>query len=65
MVGIMVNYDSGIDFGGEEIPIVTGKDKQEYLKDSHKIAVWGFTDGSKYTIRGKVGFGFFAIERNS
>ena len=60
----MVNRNTGIYFADQEIPVVAGKDLEAWKKDSHKIATLEIVTGEQYTLRGKKGFGFFAVLRN-
>lgn len=59
----MINKNSDIYFGGEEVPIVDGDDLKDVNRESHKIAIWQFETGERYTIKGKKNFGFFAVKR--
>lgn len=59
----MIIKSSDIYFGGEEVPIVDGEDLKDVKPESHKIAIWQFDTGERYTIRGKKNFGLFAVKR--
>ena len=59
----MIIKSSDIYFGGEEVPIVDGDDLKDVNRESHKIAIWQFDTGERYTIRGKKNFGLFAVKR--
>ena len=59
----MIIKSSDIYFGGEEVPIVDGEDLKDVKPESHKIAMWQFDTGERYTIRGKKNFGLFAVKR--
>jgi len=59
----MIIKSSDIYFGGEELPIVDGEDLKDVKPESHKIAIWQFDTGERYTIRGKKNFGLFAVKR--
>ena len=59
----MINKNSDIFFNGEEVPIVDGEDLKDVNPESHKIAIWQFDTGERYTIRGKKHFGLFAVKR--
>ena len=59
----MIIKSSDIYFGGEEVPIVDGEDLKDVKPESHKIAMWHFDTGERYTIRGKKNFGLFAVKR--
>ena len=59
----MIIKSSDIYFGGEEVPIVEGEDLKDVKPESHKIAIWQFETGERYTIRGKKNFGLFAVKR--
>jgi len=59
----MINKNSDIYFGDNEIPIVDGDDLKDFKPESHRIAIWQFNTGERYTIRGKKNFGFFAVKR--
>tara|TARA_R100000742_G_C4269636_1_gene88180 strand:+ start:734 stop:937 length:204 start_codon:yes stop_codon:yes gene_type:complete len=61
----MITKKSNIFFGNREVPIVDGEDLKELLPNSHRIAIYWGKDNEKdqYTLRGKKGFGFFAIKR--
>ena len=59
----MIIKSSDIYFGGEEVPIVDGQDLKDVKPESHKIAIWQFDTGERYTIRGKKNFGLFAVKR--
>lgn len=59
----MIIKSSDIFFNGEEIPIVDGDDLKDFNRESHRIAIWQFETGERYTIRGKKNFGFFAVKR--
>ena len=59
----MINKKSDIYFGDGEVPIVDGEELKELLPGSHYIAIYAFGEEEKYTLRGKKGFGFFAVKR--
>ena len=59
----MIIKSSDIYFGGEEVPIVDGDDLKDVNRESHKIAIWQFETGERYTIKGKKNFGLFAVKR--
>jgi len=59
----MIIKSSDIYFGGEEVPIVDGDDLKDVNRESHKIAIWQFDTGERYTIKGKKNFGLFAVKR--
>jgi hypothetical protein len=60
----MIIKNTGIYFADQEIPVVTEKDLKVWKRESHKIATLEMDTGEQYTLRGKKGFGFFAVRRN-
>jgi len=59
----MIIKNTGIYFANQEIPEITEKDLKEWKRDSHRIATLEMDTGEQYILRGKKGFGFFAVRR--
>ena len=56
--------NTGIIFGDQEVPIVSGKDLTELLPESHVSATCENETGERYTLRGRKNFGLFCVKRN-
>ena len=57
--------DKIITFGGEPCRIISDDEREEYLPNSHRLAVIEDESGDIYTVRGKKGVGLFAVKRRT
>ena len=57
--------NKSITFGGEPCRIISDDEREEYLLNSHRLAVIEDESGDIYTIMGRKGVGIFAIKRRT